>query len=81
MPRTTGINISNLRPLSKSKKRFDKLLGKKSGTRSVTRSRLASQDFGTESELSCISTLQDLKRKKKTRLNHLKSQDMMLMGA
>jgi len=81
MPSTPGINVSSLRTNSRSKKRFDKLLGKDTSKQRVTRSRVSSIDFGTESEYSCISNFQDLKRKKRTRLENLKSNDMTLMSA
>jgi hypothetical protein len=81
MPSTLEITPSKTGAKFRSKKRINKLLGKKQPVRMSTRSRVSSSDFGVDEEWSNISTLQDLKRKKKTRLDDLKSQDMMLMSA
>ena len=80
MPSSNVHETSGFEPKYKSKKRINKLMGK-NAERPLTRSRLASRDFGTEDDWSCITTLQELKKKKKSRLEHLKSSDMMLMSA
>lgn len=80
MPSSNVHEASGFEPKYKSKKRINKLMGK-NAERPLTRSRLASRDFGTEDDWSCITTLQELKKKKKSRLEHLKSSDMMLMSA
>lgn len=71
---------NSLEPKYRSKKRIDKLMGKNTNG-PVTRSRLASNDFGTEDGWSSITSLQELKRIKKSRLNHLRDQDMFQMSA
>jgi hypothetical protein len=81
MPTPSSTEASGFEPRYRSRKRISKLMGKNKADGPLTRSRLASRDFGTEDEWSCITTLQELKKKKKNRLEHLKSNDMMLMSA
>ena len=74
---STGLSS---RPQYRSKKRINKLVGKqKDGP--LTRSRLASKDFTTGDEFSYFSSLQDIKRKKRGKLSHLKHSDMLMMSA
>lgn len=66
----------------KSNKRINKLMGKQQQLNGpVTRSRINSKDFGVDGEWSSFTNLQDLKRRKKSRMNNLKHNDMLLMSA
>lgn len=67
-------------PNYRSKKRINKLVGK-AGRGPVTRSRLSSKDFTTGDDWSSFTTLQDLKKKKKNKLDQLKNHDMFMMSA
>lgn len=80
MPKTPTKDTITSEPRVRSKKRITKLMGKRSAG-SKSRSRLSSNDFQTEDDLSSLSTLQTLKKRKRSRLNYLKSEDMMLMSA
>ena len=79
MPNSYGIT-SNMGRF-KSNKRITKLMGKQQASGPVTRSRINSKDFGVDGEWSSFTNLQDLKRRKKSRMNHLKNNDMFLMSA
>jgi hypothetical protein len=80
MPNTFDVQNNALEPKYRSKKRIDKLMGKKSDG-PITRSRCASKDFGIQDDWSCLTTIQELKKMKKSRLSHLKNQDMYSMSA
>lgn len=47
----------------------------------VTRSRISEKDFTTSDEWSSFTNIQELKRRKKDKLDHLKHNDMFLMSA
>jgi hypothetical protein len=81
MPSSFDLNTSNASaPVFRSNKRIRKLVGKQQEG-PVTRSRLASKDFTTSDDWSSFTTLQELKRRKKNRLDDLKHNDMFLMSA
>ncbi|CAI2377053.1 unnamed protein product [Moneuplotes crassus] len=80
MPASSQSSIISTESRVRSKKRLNKLMGKKS-VGSKTRSRLNSNDFHTEEDCSSLSALQTIKTRKRNRLNYLKSEDMMLMSA
>mmetsp|Transcript_22006 Transcript_22006/g.24446 ORF Transcript_22006/g.24446 Transcript_22006/m.24446 type:complete len:80 (-) Transcript_22006:125-364(-) len=78
MPMNTGLSTS-FEPKFRSKKRINRLIGNQPRI-PMTRSRINSKDFTTNEEWSCVTTLQELKKKKQSKLNHLKNQDMLLMS-
>mmetsp|Transcript_32578 Transcript_32578/g.37166 ORF Transcript_32578/g.37166 Transcript_32578/m.37166 type:complete len:83 (+) Transcript_32578:320-568(+) len=82
MPDSYEASISSpISPQYRSRKRINKLMGKQAEG-PLTRSRLASKDFICDSEeFSNLSTLQEIKRKKKDKLSMLKNNDMTLMSA
>ena len=53
----------------------------KQGDGPLTRSRIASGDLNIEDEFSYVTSLQDIKKTKKRKLNLLKNNDMFLMSA
>jgi hypothetical protein len=68
MPKSYDEVSPNNGPGFRSKKRINKLVGKQSKG-PVTRSRIASKDFGVDGEWSCFTNLQDLKKKKKRKVS------------
>lgn len=80
IPSAYGTTSISSRPQYRSRKRINKLVGKQQDG-PMTRSRIASKDFTVDDELSYFSTLQDIKKKKRSKLNNLKNNDMFLMSA
>ena len=80
MPADFNVAPNQSMPNYRSNKRINKLLGKQSEG-PLTRSRLASKDFSVDEEWSSYTNLQDLKRKKQSKLNQLRNNDMFLMSA
>ncbi len=80
MPGSLSQKNISIEPRVRSKKRINKLIGKRS-VGSKSRSRINSNDFNTEDDWSSLTTLQTLKKRKRSRLNFLKSEDMSMMSA
>lgn len=80
MPGSLSQKNISIEPRVRSKKRINKLIGKRS-VGSESRSRINSNDFNTEDDWSSLTTLQTLKKRKRSRLNFLKSEDMSMMSA